>query len=493
MSRINTNVSALISTRILNDNNASMNKSLEKLSTGLRINRGSDDPAGLIASENIRKQIAGTETGIKNANRAINVVGTAEGGLSEISDMLIEVQSLLGEAANSGGMSQDEIDANQQQVDSILNSIDRIANSTEFEGMKLLNGNKAYTASATTANAARVSDQTINAAKLIDGATMAVTVDITTSAHNGVVRISGDGGAVKVSGTGGADGGSITLQIGSSRGTTQLTFADQTAFTAMSTAINAVTEITGVSAKISGGELTLHSVDFGSDAYVSVEVLNETLTGTTALDFVGGSALSTGSSLKDYGQDAVANINGTAATADGKKLTIRTAMLDAEIELTAAAAQQTAADYVFNITGGGADFSIGSSVDAIGLESLGIQDVSSASLGDSNGKINTLKSGGANALSGTNLYTAQRIVDASIKDISKLRGRLGSFQKNTLEKTINSLTITNENLYAAESAIRDTDFASETAKLTRSQILVQSSTNVLAQANQAPQNVLSLL
>ena len=493
MSRINTNVSALISTRILNNNNAAMNKSLEKLSTGLRINRGADDPAGLIASENIRKQIKGTETGIKNAERAINVVGTAEGGLTEVSDMLVELQGLLGEAANDGGMSQDEIEANQQQVDSILASIDRIANSTEFEGMKLLNGNKAYTTSATTANAARVSDQTINAAKLIDGAAMEVTVDITTSAHNGIVTISGDSDSNKVSGTGGT-GGSITLQIGSARGTTQLTFADQTAFTAMSTAINAVTEVTGVSAKVSNNQLTLHSVDFGSDAYVSVEVLNESLTATPALNFGGGgAALSTSASLKDYGQDAVANINGTQATADGKKLTIRTAVLDAEIELTAAAAQQTAADYVFNITGGGADFAIGSRVDAIGLESIGIQDVSTASLGDSNGKLNTLKSGQDNALTGDNLYTAQRVVDAAIKDISKLRGRLGSFQKNTLEKTINSLTITNENLYAAESAVRDTDFATETAKLTRSQILVQSSTNVLAQANQAPQNVLSLL
>ena len=207
MSRINTNVSALISTRILGENNASMTSSLEKLSTGLRINRGSDDPAGLIASENLRKQIAGTETGIKNANRAINIVGTAEGGLSEISDMLVEVQSLLGEAANSGGMSQDEIDANQQQVDSILNSIDRIANSTEFQGDKLLNGNKAYTT--TGVGATLITDMTVNSAKLIDGAAMTVSVDVTNSATQGLVELS-VGGVTKISGTAGT-GGAITL------------------------------------------------------------------------------------------------------------------------------------------------------------------------------------------------------------------------------------------------------------------------------------------
>ena len=109
------------------------------------------------------------------------------------------------------------------------------------------------------------------------------------------------------------------------------------------------------------------------------------------------------------------------------------------------------------------------------------------------GYLNTLKSGGTNSLSSTNLYTAQRIVDSAVKDVSTLRGRLGSFQKNTLETTINSLRVTNENLMAAESAIRDTDFATETANMTRSQILVQAATATLAQANYAPQNVLSLI
>ncbi|MCK4629162.1 MAG: hypothetical protein KAT56_09165 [Sedimentisphaerales bacterium] len=483
MSRINTNVTSLISTRILTNNTKDMNTSLEKLSTGLRINRGADDPAGLIASENLRKQISGTEAAIKNAERAVTIIGTAEGSLSEISNMLIDLQGLLGEAANTGGMSDDEIDANQVQVDSILNTIDRISNATEFEGMKLLNGNKAYSTSTVSAN--KIDELTVNAAKLIDGATMTVVVNKTSAADTGVLYMSGAGLT--------ANSG-MSIKIGSARGTTELTFAASTAQASINTAINAVKEITGVSAAISGGYIKMRSVDFGSSAYVSVEILSGNAAGG-GLKVQETAAGAHTTDAKDYGRNATATVNGTSATAVGKKLTIRTSMLDAELELDATAAL-SATDWsaTFGITSGGADFALGSGVDAIGLESIGIQNVATTALGNStDGYLSTLKSGGDQALTGDNLYTAQKIVSSAIKDISKLRGRLGSFQKNTLGSTINSLRVTNENLYAAESAIRDTDFATETAKMTRAQILVQASTTVLAQANYAPQSVLSLL
>ena len=485
MSRINTNVTALVSTRILNDNTTDLNVSLERLSTGLKINRGSDDPAGLIASENLRKQIKGTETGIKNAERATNIVGTAEGSLGEISDMLTELQGLLGEVANKGGMSTEEIEANQLQADSILNTIDRISNSTEFEGIKLLNGNFDYTTSSVATT--QITDLKVNGAKLIDGATMSVAVDVTTSAQTGKAYISGA-----------VSGGTISLKIGSNRGSTEMTFASGTSVTNIGTSINAVKEVTGVSATVSGQVVKLNSVEFGSDAYVSVEQLS--ISGTANKTKIISSDTTTGAKtggalteVKDFGINAVATINGTQAVANGKKLSIKTAMLDAEMNLTDTHAQATST-VTFGITGGGADFAIGSKVDAIGLEAVGIVSVDTTSLGNTDdGKLNTLKSGGTNSLSSDNLYTAQRILDQSIKDVSKLRGRLGSFQKNTLDKTINSLTVTKENLLSADSAIRDTDFATETSAMTRSQILVQSATSVLAQANQAPQSVLQLL
>jgi len=513
MSRINTNVTALISSRILNNNNAALNKSLERLSTGLRINRGADDPAGLITSENLRKQIRGTETAVKNAERAINIVSTAEGALIEISSMLLDLQGLLDEAANRGGMSTEEIDANQLQVDSILNSINRISNATEFEGIKLLNGNLAYTTSAVSStyidelhiNAAKlieayttsavsstyIDELHINAAKLIDGAKMNVDITVTSAADTGQVFISAGGTKLSTS---------LTLQIGSGRVTTELSFAACATLTSMIYGINQVREITGVSAALSSdgaqGWARLRSVDFGSDAYVSVKTLD---TGT-GVEIPGMQINTTvdgdnDADAKDYGVDAQATINGTSAIANGKTLTIRTSMLDAEIELTAKAALSTTdQSTLFGITGGGSDFAIGSCVDAIGMESIGIMNVAPSQLGNAtDGYLNTLKSGGDQALSGDNLYTAQRIVDDAIKDISKLRGRLGAFQKNTLETNVNSLRVTLENVTASESAIRDADFAAETAALTRAQILVQANTSILSLANAVPQSVLALL
>jgi len=312
-----------------------------------------------------------------------------------------------------------------------------------------------------------------------------VVVNRTSAADTGVLYMSGNGLT--------ANSG-MTIRLGSARGTTELTFAASTSRANINTAINAVREITGVSAAVSGGYIKLRSVDFGSTAYVSVEILSGNAAGGgLKVQETAGGAHTT--DAIDYGRNATATVNGTSATADGKKLTIRTSMLDAEIELNGTAAL-SATDWsaTLGITGGGADFALGGVVDAIGMESVGIQNIATTSLGNpTDGYLSTLKSGGSQALSGDNLYTAQRIVSSAIKDISKLRGRLGSFQKNTLETTINSLAVTRENLYAAESAIRDTDFAAETANMTRSQILVQTATNVLAQANYAPQNVLALL
>src|SRR5215468_8160293 len=147
MSRINTNVSSLIAQRILTKSNKDLNTSLERLSTGLRINTGADNPAGLIASENLRSEKAGITQAIDNAGRASNIVGTAEGGLSEVSSLLTELQSLVGQSANTGGLSAEETQANQLQVDSILNTINRISQSTAFQGKKPLNGSFAYTTS----------------------------------------------------------------------------------------------------------------------------------------------------------------------------------------------------------------------------------------------------------------------------------------------------------------------------------------------------------
>src|SRR5215213_11195637 len=188
MSRINTNVSSLIAQRVLRTNNKSLNTSLERLSTGLKINCGADMPAGLIASESLRAEKTGITQAIDNAERASNIIGTAEGGLAETSSLLNELQSLVGQAANTGGLSSEELQANQLQVDSILGSINRIAGATAFQGTKLLNGNYAYSASGVTTSA--FNSLQVNAARLPDAKAVSVVVQVVSAATQGQVTYS---------------------------------------------------------------------------------------------------------------------------------------------------------------------------------------------------------------------------------------------------------------------------------------------------------------
>src|SRR3954465_14062156 len=156
MSRINTNISSLEAITRLGRNQTDLNTRLQRLSTGLKINSGKDAPAGLIASETLRSEINGIHQAIDNSQRAGNVINTAEGALSEVSSLLLEVQGLTNQAANSGALSPEEIKANQLQVDAILNSVNRISNTTQFNGVKLLSGSLDYTTSGVAASALSV-------------------------------------------------------------------------------------------------------------------------------------------------------------------------------------------------------------------------------------------------------------------------------------------------------------------------------------------------
>src|SRR3954469_25701324 len=147
MSRINTNIQSLSAITQLTRNQGDLAIRLQRLSSGLKINSGKDAPAGLIASENLRSEIAGINQADDNSQRATNVLNTAEGALGEVSSLLLEVQSLTNQAANTGGLSPQEIKANQLKLDTILNSINRISNTTQFNGIKLLNGSLDYTTS----------------------------------------------------------------------------------------------------------------------------------------------------------------------------------------------------------------------------------------------------------------------------------------------------------------------------------------------------------
>lgn len=504
MSRINTNVGSLIAQRVLGQNGQSLNSTLERLSTGLRINRGKDDPAGLIASENLRSEIKAIGAAIDNAERSDQVVNIAEGGLQEVSGLLTELQGLLTSTASSAGLSTEEKEANQLQIDSILQTIDRISSATNFQGIKLLNGNFDYQ---TTGVSSDVSTFQVNGAKFT-GDSLSVDVVVTQSAQQGQLFMDFGAAALDL-----GAGSTFTIEVTGALGSRELSFASGTTLTQVADAINTFSDVTGVTASANSTGVALLSQDYGSDAFVAVKVVDDGgAAGNGIYEFeaddastVAGSATATFSStaasngVRDEGQDIGATVNGVAATSSGRKLRVNTDTLDVSITLTESASQSPGAVAAFDISGGGADFQLASKVDIAGKVSLGITDVATRKLGryeNSDASVFNLDDLGSgkslNVVDG-DLDDAQQVVANAISQISTTRGRLGAFQRNTVQSTIRNLSVAVENTNAAQSVIRDADFASETAELTRSQILTTASVNILGLANQQPQTVLQLL
>jgi flagellin len=249
------------------------------------------------------------------------------------------------------------------------------------------------------------------------------------------------------------------------------------------TQINLVSDATGVSAQedsLVQNKLLLRSTAYGSDAFVDLRVINEAALGTfrTAV----------GAGARDFGSDIAAKVNGVDANGKGNSLSINTASLALSLTVDAG----SSADINFTIDGGGALFQLGGEVVSNQQARVGISSVSTARLGGASGRLYQLAKGETGSL-GTDPNLASKIIDEAITQVTSLRGRLGAFQATTLESNLASLNETVANLTEAESSIRDADFAQESARLTRAQILIQSGTTVLGIANQSPQNVLGLL
>ena len=191
MTRINTNVSSLVAQNRLQASNKDLNSALTRLSTGLRINDGSDDPAGLIASEALRSEITGLGKAISNTQRAGQIISTADSALGQVGNLLNDIRGLVAEAANSGALSQEEIDANQLQVDSSLEAINRIAQSTTFQGRKLLDGSLDYESTAGAVDS--VQDVNISKANLGSAGKIDVEVVVSSAATQGEVTASAAG------------------------------------------------------------------------------------------------------------------------------------------------------------------------------------------------------------------------------------------------------------------------------------------------------------
>lgn len=501
MSRINNNINSLVAQRVVGQQNQQLSQSLQRLSTGLRINRGADDPAGLIASEVLRGEKAAISAAIGNAERADQFANVAEGGLQEVNALLVEVQSLVGQSANDAGLSAEEKEANQLQIDNILQTIDRIASTTSFQGSKLLNGSFDFQV---TGQGANVTDLRVNNAKLGDS-DVAIQALVTQSAQHGGVFLSVGAAALDLS----AATASFSFELAGAEGSKQFSFGSGATLASIATQINSFKEVTGVSAVASGNYVELKSTEFGKDNFVSFNVSdaggqaggvklasagNENdLNSAAATAF---SAITT--AVRDEGQNIAGTINGVAGLGKGTSLSINSETLSVDVALNATGAQALGASTIATITGGGAKFNLGAEVNLNNQVQLGIQDVSSRSLGKETisgtaYNLGDLGGGGTLNVVDGDLNKAQEVVSSAIKGVSIQRGRLGAFQKNVVGSTVNSLNVALENISAAESTIRDTDFAKETAELTRSQVLQAAATNVLSIANAQPQNALRLL
>jgi flagellin len=474
MARINTNVASLFAQRGLANSQKTLNDTLQHLSTGLRINRGADDPAGLIASESLRSELAGINQAIDNSTRASNVIATAEGSLNEVASLLLNVKSLIVQAANSGAMSPDEIQANQLQVDSAVQSITRISNTTTFAGLHLIDGSLDYLTSGVHTSA--LTSLQISQANFGTNTTVPVQVNVLTSARQADLEFKSS-----------ANTGTVTLQITGNNGTQSLTFTSGTHSSAIAYAINTVSDSTGVKAimnnpaSITSG-ITFQSTGYGSKNFVSVTALAGSFATTDTL----GNAKN-----RVVGRDAVATVNGALTLGDGLNLKLNTSTLDMDMTLSKNfGAGQTS----FAITGGGSLFQLGPQVSSNQQVNIGIQSVAASQLGNHDvGFLSDVVTGGNSSLVSGNSAAASQIIEQAISQVAILRGRLGAFEKNTLNTNVNSLNVAMENVTASESNIRDADFAAETAALTRAQILTQAGTSVLATANSPPRSVLSLL
>ena len=465
--RINHNISALNAWRSMDQVNQSMGKTLERLSSGLRINRAGDDAAGLAISEKMRGQIKGLETAVKNAQDSISLIQTAEGALTETHSILQRMRELSVQAASDTNT---DVDRNQIQLelDQLREEIDRISRTTEFNTQKLLDGKiESFRGSE---DIKVVTGGNINVQAKLFSETVSTTVSATLS-----TTVSGITGAFTTTLTTSASAALSTTVSGINLSTTLSTTLSATLSTTLTTT-DATTLSTTVSAALS---TTINAVAEEGTYVIEVGQLEGAV--TSALDvritqITAGGIATTGVALSS----GAATIGGIAFSWDastfdindfGSSLPLNEIVDSAVVRVEAT---NTAANQLVFQIGANEGHNI----------ILGIDDMSAAALGLTD-----------ESLKATDQDSAERsimIVDAAIHKVSTARASLGAVQ-NRLEHTISNLGVASENLTAAESRIRDADMAKEMMDFTKQQILMQASNAMLAQANMIPQNVLQLL
>ena len=483
--RINTNTAAMTALRNLTNVTEEFARSIERLSSGLRINRGADDPAGLIISENLRAQLVGLAQATNNAQDAANLVKTAEGALDEIQNLLRTMRQLAVHAANTGVNDITAVMADQTQIRSALESINRIAEQTQFATKRLLDGSAGMSAQIT--DPARIAG--IYIGSIFNGAIVqsgSVTIQVTQAATR--ARIDGTQAWTDLNTTLNDNAG--TLVINGQSITLSRTDTVQT----MINRINALTSVTGVSAQASwvqasnGYVVNLIQVNYGANFKIEANQSATLLfSGVNASSSTGVDALVTVQVTTSAGVTSATFTGGRSPGDSGLK--VKDAYGNTLLLTEAGNGNINQSYRVAVVTAQSLVFQIGANAGQVTRLSLG--DTRASRLGTTAVPNKSLQDIDVTSQQGA--QDAIRIVDEAISQISQLRGNIGAFQRQVLESTIRSLNVARENLAASESAIRDTNMAEEVMNYTKLQILQQAGMAVLAQANAVPQSVLALL
>ena len=488
-STINTNVASLTAQRNLGTSQSSLNTSIQRLSSGLRINSAKDDAAGLAISERFTSQIRGLNQAVRNANDGISLAQTAEGALKASGDILQRVRELAVQSANASNSAGDR-QALQREVGQLVSELDRISQTTEFNGSKLLDGTFGTQQFQVGANA----NQTI----------VAATANLRTSVYgnNQVAVTNGQGVSTASSGVGSNGVGAGAVTVNGYLGSKSVAVAANDTAKAVAANINTIKADTGVTAtartdvQLGGfGATGSYTLNLTSDNTTAVSV-SFTLTSTTGSDRLSAAVSAINEQSAKTGVTASLNSDGSGViltNATGNDITVSdTAIANAgNVTVTKLNADG-------NAVGGAVTLTANTTVDNSTTSGYLVLDseksfaVTSASTAITSGGSELRKVSGLDVTTFAKATDALKTVDSALAFVSGERAKLGALQSR-FETAISNLQVTSENLSASRSRILDADFAAETANLSRSQILQQAGTAMVAQANQLPQGVLALL
>ncbi|MCM3792518.1 flagellin [Priestia megaterium] len=451
--RINHNIAALNTYRQYNNANDAQSKTMEKLSSGMRINNAADDAAGLSISEKMRGQIRGLDRASSNAQDGISMIKTAEGALNETNDILQRMRELTVQSANDTNTDTDR-DAVQKEVDQLAKEIDRIGNTTQFNNKNLLDGSQGQSVTLTNAT------------------TKVIKAEVTTDTNEGTYSLQVANKA--------------TTAANLTAGGTGATSSDLT-ITGAGFDVNQSYSIKVEDGTTSGKKLTFTKEDgsvIGTQDNVDVtqavtlDAAGQNTIGIAASKITGNGTMKFDIGIKaDYTVTNAASSQTTTQTVtstDGK-VDIGSFQLTIDKNLTNGTDTQA-----LKVTGQAVQLQIGANEDQ--NMRIAIRDMRAQNLGVDNIDVSSYSS------SKSSITT----IDNAIKTVSQERSKLGAYQ-NRLDHTINNLSTSSENLSSAESRIRDTDMAKTMMEQTKNSILAQASQAMLSQANQQPQQVLQLL